>query len=196
MEISPSSPRSQCKMNKITEWQPKRFVKLLKTPFLKVHLALMNREIILSTVFISEYFQKLHLIYICFFRNIKDGKIISKNKKPLIKNFQLTGLASKKKICCNKKGKIFVEKWVSVNDNLPAICKTLPFINRDLICLWIKRIYPLRKAYHQFIEDILTQVSTFERPSVKFDTHDHDFNPIFINEQIKLLHINHDSFPF
>lgn len=27
------------------------------------------------------------------------------------------GLASKKKICCNKKGKIFVEKWVYVNDN-------------------------------------------------------------------------------
>lgn len=151
---------------------------------------------LINTVFISEYFQKLHLIYISFFRNIKDGKIISKNKKPLIKIFQLMGLASKKKICCNKKGKIFVEKWVSVNDNLPAICKTLPFINRDLICLWIKRIYPLRKAYHQFIEDILTQVSTFERPSVKFNTQDYDYNPIFINEQIKLLHINHDGFPF
>lgn len=90
---------------------------------------------LINTVFISEYFQKLHLIYISFFPNIKDGKIISKNKKPLIKIFQLMGLASKKKICCNKKGKIFVEKWVSVNDNLPAICKTLPFINRDLICL-------------------------------------------------------------
>lgn len=44
------------------------------------------------------------------------------------------GLATKQKIC-NKKGKIFVEKCVSVNDNLPAICKTLPFINLDLMCL-------------------------------------------------------------
>lgn len=81
------------------------------------------------------------------------------------------GLASKKKICCNKKGKIFVEKWVYVNDNLPAICKTLPFINRDLICLWIKRIYPLRKAYHQFIEDILTQ-ARYQR------SRDHPWNSI------------------
>lgn len=45
------------------------------------------------------------------------------------------GFVSKKKICCNKKGKIFVEKWVYVNDNLLVICKILLFINRDLICL-------------------------------------------------------------
>lgn len=46
----PLHPHSQCNLkNKITEWQPERVVKLLKKPFLKVHLALMNREIILST---------------------------------------------------------------------------------------------------------------------------------------------------
>lgn len=58
------------------------------------------------------------------------------------------GFVSKKKICCNKKGKIFVEKWVYVNDNLLVICKILLFINWDLICLWIKCIYLLRKVYY------------------------------------------------
>lgn len=45
----PLHPRSQCKMNKITEWQSERVVQLLKKPFLKVHLALMKWEFILST---------------------------------------------------------------------------------------------------------------------------------------------------
>lgn len=53
---------------------------------------------LINTEFISEYFKNYILFILAFFRNIKDGKINSKNKKPLIKIFQLTGLASKKKI--------------------------------------------------------------------------------------------------